>query len=304
MKIDGKRLAEPHPAFSSSVLAERKRDELATPKLLARPEQAAKLIPAAQSECKEGFPSSAPPRLDCLPYQAMSGRINAKFPVTAPHAGSPLANDRLSGKHGTVLSFDEQPGDQRIVHQHKRNLARHFTDTWPSRLPCSQHQQFEQGDYVLVQPDGETRPCTSYRELAEFVTNSAVPDMPERLLHIAGPQLPNFLCQTYLYNPALFLFGHVDQRRIEPLANLSTMFEVARNQDGEIRVRYTASDDQVDSVILVGRQENDEHEAALVAPSSIRFSGTLLFASDGTCAIGPVQMHASSIRLQGPQDAP
>lgn len=303
MKIDGKRLAETHPVFSSAVLDEGKRDELTTPRLLARPEQTGKLIPTAQSESKEAFLPS-PLQLDCLPYPALSSRIKANFPDTVPHAGIGLTNDQPSGTHGTALSFDEQPSDQRIIHQHKRNLARHFTDTWPSRLPFSEQRQFEQGSYVLVHPDGETRPCTTYRELAEFVANRVISDMPERLLHVAGPQLPNFLCQTYLYNPALCLFGHVDQRRIEPLANLCTMFEVARSEDGEIRVRYTASDDHVDRVILVGPGENDEHEAALLAPASILFRGTLLFASDGACAVGPVQIRASAIHLPRPQDAP
>jgi hypothetical protein len=229
-------------------------------------------------------------------------QVNTGFPDTGQQASKRLASEQIPVAYDSALSFDEQPSNQRIVHQQMRNLARYFTDTWPSRLPFSQQQQFEQGNYVLLHGDGETRPCATYLELARFVSGGTVPDMPERLLHVAGPRLPNFLCQTYLYNPALCLFGHVGQHRIEPLADLRTLFEVAHNQNGEIRVHYTASDDHFDRIILVGPRENDEFEAELLAPASVRFSGTLLFAPDGGYAVGPVQMRASAIRLQTSQD--
>jgi hypothetical protein len=114
---------------------------------------------------------------------------------------------------------------------------------------------------------------------------------------VAGPQLHNFLCQTYLYNPALSLFGHAGQRRVEPMPNLRTVYDVARNQHGQVQVRYTARDDRLDSAMLVGVEDHDEHEAGALAPASIRFSGTLLFSSDGACAIGPVKVHATEMQF-------
>lgn len=296
MKIDGKRLAEAH--LSSSVLAfnEARRNELTTPRLLARPEHAEKFMRAAQGGSKAGrLPVPSP--LGSLPYQTLSRQINADFPDAGLQSCKQPTDEPISTLHDVALCFNEQLSDQRITHQHMRNLARYFTDTWPSRLPSTQ-QQLEQNNYVLMHGNGESRPCASYGELAQFVAGSAVPDMPDRLLHVAGPQLPNFLCQTYLYNPALCLFGNVGQHRIEPLANLRATFEVAFNADGEIRVRYTASDDHVDRVMLVGPREHDEHEARLLAPASIRFSGTLLFAADGAYAVGPVQVRASAIQPQ------
>ncbi|MFS0754950.1 hypothetical protein ABC383_09665 [Noviherbaspirillum sp. 1P10PC] len=300
MKIDGKRLAEPHLSSSGLAFNEARRNELTTPRLLARPEHAEKFMRAAQGESKAG-PLPVPLQLASLPFPALSCQINASFPDAGQQSCKRPANEPFSTPHDAVLCFDEQLSDQRIAHQHMRNLARYFTDTWPSRLPFSQPQQFEQSEYVLTHGNGQSRRCTTYRELARFVASSAVPDMPDRLLHVAGPQLSNFLCQTYLYNPALCLFGNVGHHRIEPLANLRVTFEIACNPDGAIRVRYSASDDHVDRVMLVGPQEHDEHEAPLLAPASIRFSGTLLFAADGAYAVGPVQVRASAFQ---PQHAP
>lgn len=300
MKIDGKRLAEAHLGSPGPALNEARRDALTTPRLLARPEHVETFMRAAQGDGKAG-PLFVPSRLGFLPYQALSRQIKANFPDAGLQSCKRPANEPLSTPHNAAICFDEQPSDHRIAYQQMRNLARYFTDTWPSRLPSSQPQQFEQSDYVLLHGNGESRRCTTYRELARFVTSSAVPDMSDRLLHVAGPQLPNFLCQTYLYNPALRLFGNAGQHRIEPLANLRATFEVARNPDGAIRVQYSASDDHVDRVMLVGPWEHDEHEARLLAPASIRFSGTLLFASDGAYAVGPVQVRASAIQ---PQYAP
>jgi hypothetical protein len=296
MKIHDKILVEAYPHLSGAALDEGKRDELATPRLLARSEHAGKFMRTAESERKPSEPSGQA-KLGCFSRQALLSQIKAGFPGPEVRAGKQLKDNQLSSAHCATLIFDEEPSDQRIAYQHERNFAMYFTNTWPSRLRSSQQQQFAQGDYVLMHPNGETVSCTTYRELAEFVTNSAVPDMPERLLHLAGPQLSNFLCQTFLYNPALCLFGYAGQHRVEPLPNLRTTFEVARNQDGEIRVRYTAGDNNVHRTILVGPRGNDEYEAELLAPASIHFSGTLLFALDGACAVGPVQVRATAIKL-------
>ena len=300
MKIDRKSLAEAQPDSSKSSLSETRCREPGTPRLLARAEQAEKFMRAALGESK-AVHSCASPQLAFLPYQALSGQVNAGFPNAGWQQNKQPAYGQMSIAHGAALSFDEQPNDQRIACHHMRNLARYFTDTWPTRVPFSQPQQFEQSDYMLTDGSGQSRRCGTYRELTQFLAGSAVPDMADRLLHVAGPRLSNFLCQTYLYNPALCLFGNVGRHRIEPLANLRATFEIACNQRGEIRVRYTASDDHVDRVMLVGPLEHDEHEALLAAPASIRFSGTLLFAADGAYAVGPVQVRASAIQ---PQHAP
>jgi hypothetical protein len=182
------------------------------------------------------------------------------------------------------------------------NVARHFTSTWHSRLPSHQQRQLEHGSYFLTTLDGQSQHCRDYSDLAKFVGAGQTGDLPERVLHVAGPQLHNFLCQTYLYNPALSLFGHVGHRRVEPMPNLLTVYDLARNQHGKVQVCYTAHDDALDRAMLVGMEDYDEHEASALMPASVRFTGTLLFSPDGSCAIGPVQIYASA--MQFPQPMP
>lgn len=152
----------------------------------------------------------------------------------------------------------------------------------------------------MTDPDGRSRQCSNYPDFVKFIGAGQTGDFPERVLHVAGPQLHNFLCQTYLYNPALSLFGHAGQRRVEPIPNLRTVYDIARNQHGQVQVRYTARDDGLDRAMLVGIDDYDGHEANALTPASIRFSGTLLCSPDGACAIGPVQIHATAMQFAEP----
>lgn len=296
MKINGEKPAEMSSGPSCVVTDSNWRKAPLPPKLLAREEGGEKLMRSGQSGNKAlPAPSSLPRELSWFPYRVLASMVTALFPNDRQRTNAPPSESTTPATNGASLSFDEQPDDQRIVHRHKINITRHFTDTWASRLPHHQ-QQLEQGSYLLVQASGKTCACTSYPDFAKFVGGD-MPDLPERILHIAGPQLANFLCQTYLYNPALPLCGHIGQQRVEPLVNLRTKFEIARNQDGQVQVRYTAGDEHINRVMLVGPSDYDEHDAELLSPASICFSGTLLFSSQGDCAIGPVQVRSTAMRL-------
>lgn len=296
MKINGEKPTEMSSGLTCVVADSNWRKTPPGPRLLLREESAEKLMRPGQSENK-AVPalSSRPREISWLPYQMLASMVTALFPNDCQPADARPSESTAPAMNRAILSFDEQPDDQRIVHRHKINVTRHFTDTWASRLPYHQ-QQLEQGSYLLIPASGKTSACTSYPDFAEFIGGD-IPDLSERILHIAGPQLANFLCQTYLYNPALPLCGHVGQQRVEPLVNLRTKFEIARNQDGQVQVRYTAGDDHINRVMLVGPADHDEHDAELLSPASIRVSGTLLFSSNGACAIGPVQVRTTAMRL-------
>jgi len=204
---------------------------------------------------------------------------------------------------GESVVFIEVPGDPRITFEHSRNVSLYFTNTWDSRVPCHQ-QQLEQGSYGFLQAGGAVHRCTSHADFLRFAGAGDAPLLPDLILHVAGPRLHNFLCQTYLYNPSLALLGHVGQRRVEPLPDLRSVFELERRQDGQVIARYLASDDAVEKVMLAGPDAHDEHEARFSGRASIRFSGTLLFSPDLAFSVGPVQMRATGMQFPEQAAAP
>lgn len=301
MKIDGRKPAETSCGWHGVVANDNGRKGLATPKLQARPESAAKLMQAKECAGRAMIATDVQAgNMRWVPFEMLYNPHTANFPgdgrraeILRPH-GIPADEARK------IRVFEERTGDERIVEQRKINLTRHFTSTWPSRLPHHQQRQLEQGRYFLTDLDGRSRRCCAYPDFAEFVGAGPTGDLAERILHVAGPQLHNFLCQTFLYNPSLCLFGHAGQRRVEPVPNLRTVYDVARNQYGQVQVRYTARDDGLDRAMLVGIEDHDEHEASALTPASIRFSGALLFSPDGACAIGPVRIHATAMQFTEP----
>lgn len=296
MKIDGKKAIETSCGWHGVVGNDAGREGLATPRLQARPEGTAKLMQAKECASQAMAAAVQAGNIRWVPYETLCCPDMPAFPDDR-RAGVVQPQDLPSGEARTIEVFTERPGDERILDQRERSMVQHFSNTWPSRLSHSQQRQLEQGHYFLTDPDGQSRQCSDYPDFARFIGTGQTGDLPERVLHVAGPQLHNFLCQTYLYNPALSLFGHAGQRRVEPMPNLRTVFDVARNQHGQVQVRYTAHDDRLDSAMLVGVEDHDEHEAGALAPASIRFSGTLLFSPDGACAISPVRVHASEMRF-------
>lgn len=300
MKIDGKKASETSCEWHGVVVNGNGRQELATPKLQARSESMGKLMQARECAGKTAIAANVQPgKMHWVPFETLYKPHTADFPDS-----SCAEMLRLHGGASAEVEkfhvFDERSGDERIVEQRKWNVARHFTNTWASRLPAHQQRQLEQGNYFLTGLDGRSRHCCDYPDFANFTGAGQTGDLPERVLHVAGPQLHNFLCQTYLYNLALSLFDRVGQRRVEPIPNLRTVYDIARNQHGQVRVRYTAHDDALDRAMLVGTEDHDEHEASALTPASIRFSGTLLFSPDGACAIGPVQIHATAMQFAEP----
>nr|WP_217345463.1 hypothetical protein [Noviherbaspirillum sp. L7-7A]MBV0879746.1 hypothetical protein [Noviherbaspirillum sp. L7-7A] len=300
MKIDGKKLDEMPYAWHDVVTHGNAHIQLTPPKLQARPESMAKLMQAKECSGKAVSTTSVQNTgMRWMPFERMYNP-QTDFPNNSGRVETLRPQGTLLEETRNIHAFDERPGDERIVDQRKINVARHFTNTWPSRLPSHQQRQLEHGSYYLITPDGQSRQCRDYPDFAKFVDAVQTGDLPERILHVAGPQLHNFLCQTYLYNPALSLFGHVGQRRVEPMPNLRTVYDIARNQQGQVQVRYTARDDGLDRAMLVGIEDYDEHEASALMPASIRFSGSLLFSPDGACAIGPVRMHATAMQFSEP----
>lgn len=305
MKIDGKKPAETSSGWHGVVAIDNGRKELATPKLQARTESATKLM-QAREPTSQTLPATdvQPGNMRWVPFHMLCGPQAAGFPDHKNSAEILRPHGFTLDDIGTFHAFDERPGDERIGAQRKINITRHFTTTWLSRLPSHQQQQLEQGLYFLTDLNGRSRHCRAYADFAEFVGAGQTGDLPERVLHVAGPQLHNFLCQTYLYNPALSLFGHAGQRRVEPMPDLRTAYGVARDQHGQVQIRYTARDDGLDRAMLVGMEEHDEHEVSVRTPASIRFHGTLLFSPDGACAIGPVQIHATPMQFMEPAALP
>lgn len=303
MKIDGKKASEASKAsceWRSAIMNGNGRHELATPKLQVRPESGAKLMQARKCDDKAAIPLHVPAgNTQWVSFETPCKPQTADFPDHNSRAQTRRPQDGTSGevrKFHVLCEFAEE----RIVEQHKMNVARHFTNTWHSRLPAHQQRQLEEGSYFLVEADGRSRHCCDYMDFANFTGAGHTSDLPERVLHVAGPQLHNFLCQTYLYNPALSLFGHVGQRRVEPMPDLLSAYHIARNENGQVRVQYTAHDDSFDRAMMVGADDHDEYEARALAPASILFSGTLLFSPDGSCAIGPVQIHATAMHFPEP----
>lgn len=197
---------------------------------------------------------------------------------------------------GQAVLFNEAPGDMRIAAEHRKNVGVYFMAPWASRLPLHHQQQLEQGNYVLKHPDGEISRCTSYSEFTQFAGVGA-PLLPELILHVAGPQLQNFLCQTYLYNQLLSLFAHIGERRVEPMPELRTRFALEHKQDGRISATYVAIDENLSKAMLVGRKPYDEHEASPVAQASIHFSGALLFSPTLAFSIAPVKIFATGMQF-------
>lgn len=300
MKIDGKKAVETSRGWHGVVENDGERERLTTPRLQARPEGTAKLMQAKGCASQAMAAAVQAGNMHWVPYETLCNPDTPAFPGNDRRVEVLRSQDLPAGQAGTIEVFNEGQGDERIVEQHKRNVVRHFANTWPSRLPYSQQAQVEQGRYFLTDPDGRSRQCSDYPDFARFIGAGQTGDLPERVLHVAGPQLHNFLCQTYLYNPALSLFGHAGQRRVEPMPNLRTVYDVARNQHGQVQVRYMAHDDALDRAMLVGTEDHDEHEASALTPASIRFSGTLLFSPDGACAIGPVRVHATAMQFAEP----
>lgn len=303
MKIDGKKPADMSGGRHDAVANANGSEGPAAPKLQARPKNAARLI--HENECTGSTATTADVNAKSMRWVSFEALYNphaADFPYT--NRGTEFLWTHGLGRNENRKSqlFDERTCDERIVDQRRTNVARHFTNTWPSRLPSQQQQQIERGRYYLTDLSSRSRHCRDYPDFANFVGAGQTGDLPERILHAAGPQLHNFLCQTYLYNPALSLFGHVGLRRVEPMPNLRTVFDITRNQRGQVQARYAACDDRLDRAMLVGTEDYDEHEASALAPASIRFSGTLLFSPDGYCAIGPVRIHATAMQFAEPTD--
>lgn len=217
-------------------------------------------------------------------------------PLIAP-PGREQTHGTTITQSGQTVFFDEGPGDKRIAAEHRKNVGVYFTAPWASRLPLHHQQQLEQGNYVLRHPNGEVSRCTSYAEFTQFTGEGAPPLLPELILHIAGPQLHNFLCQTYLYNQSLSLFQLVGERRVEPMPVLSTKFELEHHTDGRIVASYVASDDNLGKVMLVGRKPYDEHDASPIGRAGIHFSGTLMFSPTLAFSIAPVKISATCMQF-------
>lgn len=223
---------------------------------------------------------------------------------TLPHIAVPdiwQTHRKTGSPSGLTVSFDETPGDTRIAAEHRKNVGMYFTAPWTSRLPLHQ-QQLEQANYILKHTNGDISRCTSYREFMQFTGNGAHPLLPELILHVAGPQLHNFLCQTYLYNQSLSLFQQVGERRVEPMPELRTKFELEQQPDGRILAKYVASDENLSKAMLLGREPFDEYEASPMNQASIRFSGTLLFYPTLAFSIAPVNIFAAGMQFAaGPE---
>jgi hypothetical protein len=323
MKINGKTFSEAPVGFSEASSASSHQESAVTPKLVTRTADAAKLMPAERC-VKNGMPGPAgdAPQITCVPFEdfpasqasdcvklvrrADSLPLGAASGVAGHDAGPTPLHDALPGiwqarrkttsPSGQTLSFNEAPGDMRIAAEHKKNVRVYFTAPWISRLSLHQ-KQLEQGRYLLRRPDGGVSRCTSYSEFMQFTGKGAHPLLPELILHVAGPQLHNFLCQTYLYNQSLSLFQHVGERRVEPMPELRTMFELECHQDGRVSATYVASDENLGKAMLVGRKPYDEYEASPIHQSSLHFSGTLLFSPALTFSIAPVRISATGMQF-------
>ena len=264
------------------------------PKLVIRTADTAKIIQAERCE-KSGMllPAGDPPQINCVSFGDFC------FPETAA-PNNWQTRRRTSGLSGQTVSFDEAPGDTRIAAEHRKNAGMYFAATWPTRLPLHYQEQLEHGNYFLRHPNGEISRCTSYSEFIQFTGNGANSLLPELVLHVAGPQLHNFLCQTYLYNQSLSLFPYVGERRVEPMPELRTKFEIENHQDGRVSARYVASDENLSKVMLVGSEAYDEHEDSPVNQASIHFSGTLLFSSTLAFSIAPVNLFSTPMQFAEP----
>ena len=324
MKINGKTYADAPVGFNEASNALSHQEAPVTPKLLTRTPDTAKLMQAEKSgKIAVPLPAGDSPQISWVPFEdfsvsAASDCIHAGTPVnswmqdavsnrtsrnrlpTQPHLVPPCSGQKHETtitQAGQTVFFDEAPGDRRITAEHRKNVGVYFTDSWASRLPLHHQQQVEQGNYVLRHPNGEVSRCTSYAEFTRFTGEGAPPLLPELILHIAGPQLHNFLCQTYLYNQALSLFQLVGERRVEPMPVLTTTFELEHHTDGRILATYVASDDNLGKVMLVGRKPYDEHEAGPIGQAGIHFSGTLLFSPTLAFSIAPVKISATGMQF-------
>lgn len=324
MKINGKTFSEAPVGLTEASSASSHQEVAVIPKLVARTGDTAKLMRAEKCG-KSGMlvPAGDAPQISCVPFKDFSAakasdcvevirhadsslqgtapyRILHDPTPTLPHAARPdiwQAHRKTISPSGQTVFFNEAPGDTRIAAEHKKNVREYFTAAWASRLPLHHQQQLEQGSYLLRHADGEVSRCTSYSAFMQFIGNGAHPLLPELILHVAGPQLHNFLCQTYLYNQSLSLFRHTGGRRVEPVPELRTRFELEHHQDGRLSATYVASDENLGKVMLVGCKPYDEYEASPIEQASLHFSGTLLFSPTLTFSIAPVKIFAAGMHF-------
>lgn len=331
MKISGKTFPEAPvgltktltEVFSEASNASRHQEVPVTPKVVTRTADTAKLMQA--EKCGKSaipLPAGDLPQISWVPFEDFSDSkvpdpvklgkcadslLQGAVPDKTSHDLMPTlpymaatgiwqTRRKTTSTSGPNVLFDEAPGDARIAAEHRKNVGMYFTTPWASRLPLHQ-QQLEQGNYILQYTNGDIRRCTSYKAFMQFTGNGAHPLLPEVILHVAGPRLHNFLCQTYLYNQALSLFRQVGERRVEPMPELRTKFELEQQHDGRILAKYVASDENLSKAMLLGREPYDEYEASPMNRASIRFSGTLLFYPTLTFSIAPVQISATGLQF-------
>ena len=177
----------------------------------------------------------------------------------------------------TVL-FRDRRNVPAINQVHENNIARYFKSTWLDRDEDYKTTLIE-GQYFLTEKSDAFVRCLSYPAFREYIGEGDRGTLPELVLHVAGPRIKNFLCQTYLYEPATELLEDVRGNKVHPVADLQTRFTFNRDNNGVITVYYVCSDPAVESVMLVGDGET-ESDATPLLKGSLEFKGELRFYPD------------------------
>ena len=296
MKIDSKVKAEASGADHDAAAPQSCRQDMPAMPMPTVRSTGAKGLAQRTAPARAGMPQPSPLSMPSPP--------DAAAPRQAAGAASKAwRNPSFRADGENILLLQETPADQRTAGQRAINLARYFTDTWPSVAAGSHERQLASGQYLLCRQHAQKRPFASHAEFVQFVRGAGAGFLPDFILHVAGPPLHNFLCHTFLYNPSLALFEPADGRRVEPVPDLKTVFELRRDEDGSIAVDYAAGDNRVDSVMLLGQCDHDEHEVRPASPGSISFTGTLRFFADGRFTAGPVQVRAGGLGRFAPLPA-
>jgi len=194
------------------------------------------------------------------------------------------------------VRFDDWYTDPPHEDNLEKNIDIYFKDTWLARAD-NYEEQIRKGRYLLAEPDGARHPCRSYQQLVSHVGQGSKGTLAETILHVAGERLNNFLCQSYLYSPCCRLFTDIAGRFVEPIPQLQSRFLIRQATSECITVEYRCTDADVRSVKLIGKNEEDEYDAAPALPASLEFAGVLHFFPNEEFEVGSVQIRGRNLHF-------
>jgi hypothetical protein len=202
--------------------------------------------------------------------------------------------ERLAALKST--EFQDTLLDQRLNQLREKNIDRHFTGTWINR-DDDYDQVVRQGNYYFTD-DGVERKCKSYAELAGHVGSGSKHSLPQVVLHVAGERIKNFLCNTYLYDSGKPLFTDARGRRVDPVPNLRTTFNLSRNAEGRITVRFSCVDPAVGLAMLL--EPGDDRpgiEATPLFRASLEFHGEMHFYPNEEFEAGDIRLVGQNLHM-------